>query len=438
MKSNNKIRRFAFYLLILVGLCIQITMSTLSRNSFLKQSNKRFDNKYDSSMILPYNHNEDLFETVTPTVEQKKDEGKEIKDRKESKENSENKKEINENKKEIKENKKILEDSELLNNSKNDSVVPPQLTDSANDSASLHSKNLISTEKPAEDKTDKTEMIEKTILEKLIATKFPAEISEATPQDGSTRKEDPVTPEKTKAVVEEVADSRKVSQNYIAPPNIVNLIKSIPNLSIMMAPEEIVKDRKSISFYENITSEQDSGLGNILFLDRQGVSCPKTNSVIKAVTFQKNDKQNTFYKVTCTSHPNISNDCALKTTDFSATFPPGAYNDEQARKKLLALKSTLIECDNGSALKDFRLFRNPRSDLEVAYNYTCCKTKLFTNKEIRYSPTAPNFGFSTYSMVNLEVSASPFSVMQGLKLNDPDANNIQFRILQGKLVGLIN
>lgn len=110
------------------------------------------------------------------------------------------------------------------------------------------------------------------------------------------------------------------------------------------------------------TPFNEDGGGNMVFLDRHNIDCGK-DSLLSSFRFSRNLNNLSQFRYDYTCKKSVSDmECVDKETSFQ----------EDGGGNSIFLDRQRIYCDNGSALSQFKLKRNPEGNA-IKYVYRCCK-----------------------------------------------------------------
>jgi hypothetical protein len=209
------------------------------------------------------------------------------------------------------------------------------------------------------------------------------------------------------------------------------------------------------SLYNNATQWNDTGLGEINYLDRHTIDCKQDNSAINSFklevgTFKEKvkgvfweemqDKKKIRYSYTCVKSPAISNNCR----EYSTTPNQVAFDTTLSLGFLIR---HYLECPGGQVMKKFgfrgkgdfyyglfAIFRKLEDYPKIWYEYTCCNAEISKTKYFETEKT-PNEDNRYFNLKDQAVNGRDFNAISAFNLQCPEKRifySTRINILKGE------
>ena len=178
-----------------------------------------------------------------------------------------------------------------------------------------------------------------------------------------------------------------------------------PTDSVTVAPEVV-----TVSVRQTNNAWNDSGAGNIFFLDRQDVACAANEGISQFVMAREGN--NIRYNYSCSKSSKITTNCQTKTTPQNDTdsnsYSSGHYLDRHD-----------MNCGANWVIQRFKLERNGG---KIFYTYNCCQTTNTGMCNAKTTAPSSNGNKETFYLDRQNVVAGPNTAVSRIKLNTEGAN----------------
>jgi len=194
------------------------------------------------------------------------------------------------------------------------------------------------------------------------------------------------------------------------------------------ALQKSVPSRKTLEMKNLQTPLIEYGKGSIFLLQEHHIICPDDH-VLTGFALKTQEKENFNYEYTCWKSTAIK-----KRTEKRESH--SALIDEDEFKSIKTLSKLNVDCDDGYALQEFKLYKKEDSK-EIFYNYNCVKVDC-KNVENPISTKKTNAGdLSLIFLNNQKINLKEGKVLTGFKLNiinNENSKKIQYIIKYCQLI----